>query len=261
MKKKRQFRMSNNALAVFAILIIISSIYLNYLFFKSSQDIQIPTGQATGQARLCITSGIPSVNLIYPQEYDVFNGTIHFNATANSTRGEDWIDYTNFSYGYATVTTNVATDHYDGDIYYNASWDTTVLADGNCNYSIRAVTILNDYTCGITPYDVANPIHYATVNNQDIEPEWDSFKNSLTTNFTALSTASLHDWILLNDVVIGVPNEGLINFSGIDITVDNQNLSACQCGIFIPCLIRHASVDGSWEHWWSVGNHYPVSLI
>ena len=189
-----KLRINNNALFVFAIVLVLLN---SYTFLMVSKDLITGKAGAVGTTRICI--GIPpGVSNVYPTAGVTVNGTINLSANANNT---DFLDFYYFYFGIPEQF--IATDNdSDNDTIYNTTLDTTVLPDGNCNY----VILVKGYgVCGIVTIESSAVF---TVNNIDVPPIWDKFKNNLSTNFSAYTS-----WVKIPSAQIGEPNQGIIKFT------------------------------------------------
>ncbi|MBW2971989.1 hypothetical protein KY359_03035, partial [Candidatus Woesearchaeota archaeon] len=204
-EKIRTIRISNNVLFVLAIILIgINS----YTFMIASKE-QV-TGKAleqVGTTRICIGT-TPYLSDLTPYFYIVVNGT--YNTSVNGT-GTDYVDF--FYYYFGIGEQFFARDNdTDADGVYNATLNTTELPDGNCNYRIiaRAYEV-----CGIA---AAIGSATFTVNNNDTEPVWDEFNNSLSTNFSNYTS-----WTSIPGARIGIPGYGTIDFTTFNFDAANLN--------------------------------------
>jgi len=225
-KSKRH--LSNNIVALLAILFMLTSVFFNWIIYKNTEApfaaFKI-TGSAldTATIRFCLGKTPPNVYIIYPNGGEVVNGIIVVNASATKAEEDEDI---NVTFSYADFEHLIGTDADESDIYYNHSWDTTTAADGNCNYKIFAKAYSNNSVCeGIFGSDGSDS--YFSINNIDVEPRWDNFKNNLTTNFSEFANPLiLGDWTAIENATIGTPDKGLINFSDQTINFDDADLDS-----------------------------------
>jgi len=249
--------LSNNIIALLLILFMLTSVWFNWIVYKNTETpVKLPkiTGKASDTAIItfCIGKLPPTVVIIYPDGWEVISGTIDVNATA-SKRNENEDINTSFYYAdeIEGIWTFIGIDIDESDIYYNHSWDTTTAADGNCIYKIFAQAYSNESVCGgIFGSDGSNSPF--SINHIDVEPTWNNFKNSLTTNFSEFADPlTLGDWTAIVNATIGIPDKGLINFSNQAINFDDADLdsninisynyiSLDPAADALPCLNRQA---------------------
>jgi len=255
---KSKKHLSNNIIALLLILFMLTSIGFNFIVYKNAETpFKLPkiTGNTLNTAVItfCIGRLPPSVTILYPDGGEVISGIIDVNATA-SKRNE--YENINTSFYYADeidgIWTFVGIDIDDSDMYYNHSWDTTInVSDGNCIYKVFTSVYSNDSICpDLFSSDGSNSTF--SINNIDVEPKWDNFKNNLTTNFSEFADPlTLGDWTVIENATIGIPNKGLINFSNQIINFDdadldsNINISFNNISLnlsidALPCLSRSA---------------------
>jgi len=224
-KSKRYF--SNNIIALLVVLFMLISLFFNLIIYKNTETpvkLHKITGKATeATISLCIGGPPPYVTVIYPNGGEVINGIINVNATATAA---DEDEDTNLTFHYADFSKFIGIDTDESDIYYNHSWDTIVIDDGNCNYKIFVRGYSNKSICGgISGSDGSDS--YFSINNVDVEPTWNNFKNNLTTNFSEFENLlELGDWTAIENASIGIPDKGLINFSGQTINFDDADLDS-----------------------------------
>ncbi len=220
---KSKKHLSNNIIALLVILFMLISMLFNWIIYE---NIFVPlkiTGKASASVSLCIGGPPPYVTVIYPDGGEIVNGTIDVNATATSADEDEDIDV---SFYYAGFSNLIGTDTDENDIYYNHSWNTITADEGNCIYKIFAIAYSNKSVCGgVSGSDVSDS--YFSINNIDVEPTWDNFKNNLTTNFSELENPlTLGDWTAITNATIGIHEAGLINFSGQIVNFDNADLDS-----------------------------------
>ncbi|MBW2996792.1 cadherin-like domain-containing protein [Candidatus Woesearchaeota archaeon] len=187
-------KINNNILLVLAIFLIIVNLYN---FMLSTKD--VVTGQAgtSGVAQICIgrapdiTSPTPDSEIIVS---GLYNSSVQGNYTSNITFLYYTIGNSQVQFGWD--------DDADNDTYFNSTLDTTAIADGNCNYRITADA---EGVCGMTTTKESSLF---SVNNTDVAPTWDEFKNSISTNFSLYSS-----WTNIADARIAVTDYGIINFT------------------------------------------------
>ena len=181
-------------------------------------------GQAPGYVQLYY-GAVPSPTVTYPDGGEVVNGTVMVTGTATDAEGNWDIRLVEF-YAYYNPCSGGSTSTFIGnasntsDTNWNRTWDTTVFSDSSFwRILMRAydnTTYGEDYSNG-----------KFTVNNVDQEPEWEEFKNPLSTNLSALNNASqLNDWIAVTDLVLARPDEGMLNWSQQSLNVDNAPLDS-----------------------------------
>ncbi len=225
---KSRKHISNNIVAILIILFMLISIWFNWTIYKNAEaPVKLPKiiGKALSTAiiNFCLGREPPIVAIIYPNGEEIINGTIDVNASA-SRRNKDEIINTSFYYAGFSKFIGIDTD--DTDVYYNHSWDTLTESDANCICKIFAKAYSNESICDeIFGSDGSNS--YFSINNIDVEPRWDNFKNSLTTNFSEFADPStLGDWTAIENAIIGIPDKGLINFSNQIINFDDADLDS-----------------------------------
>jgi len=254
---KSKKRLSNNIIALLLILFMLTSVGFNFIVYKNTKTF-VTSPKITGKAlntaviTFCIGSYPPSITIIYPNGREIINEIIDVNASVSSADDDEDI---NTSFYYADeidgIWAFIGEDIDESDIYYNHTWDTTIVTDGNCIYKIFARAYSNKSGCGgIFGSDGSNSVF--SINNLDVEPTWDNFKNNLTTNFSEFADPlTLGDWTAIANATIGLLNKGLINFSEQTINFDdadldsNVNISYNYINIDIsadalPCLNRPA---------------------
>jgi hypothetical protein len=172
------------------------------------------SGHATSTLSLCVDNNAPSINLIALSEGDILNSTYRVNVNLTNEQGITNVTI-NFSYFNASTYSQIGQDQYDLDYDFNVTWATTSVDDSNCNYRIRIYGQSNETACENFDKEESG---FFTVDNAYIEPTWNKFNNSLTTNFSQLSRFSN-----LTGVTVG-NSDGYINFSGSGHNFDNVNL-------------------------------------
>ncbi|MFH1064422.1 MAG: hypothetical protein V1729_05050 [Candidatus Woesearchaeota archaeon] len=202
-KKIRRLKLSNNLLlALVLILIAINT----YTFIISSKD--TVTGRVSGTTHICIST-TPIVGDPSPQGSNiVINGTYNSSINANNT---EYIKFNYFRAGTAEYTFGTDYDP-DGDDIFNSTFNTSTVAEGNCDYQIVARAF--GY-CG--SFEVRTSSRFS-VNNIDIPPDWSTFYNNMSTNFSQYSS-----WATINSANITIPEYGAILFDTKNF--DNANLS------------------------------------
>ena len=254
---KSKKRLSNNIIALLLILFMLTSVWFNFIVYKNTKTIVTSpkiTGKAADSAEitLCIGKLPPSVEVTSPNTSGVVSGIINVNATVGERDNED----INTSFYYVDniegIWTFIGVDIEDSDMYYNHSWDTTInVSDGNCIYRIFARIYSNDSICpDLFNQDACD--HLFSINYIDVEPRWDNFKNSLTTNFSIFANPfHLGDWTNVWYATISIPDKGRILFGEQSINFDdadldsNVNISYNYINVNIsadalPCLNRYA---------------------
>ncbi len=240
---KSKLHLSNNIIALLVILFMLTSVFFNWVIYKNTETpVKLPeiTGKASeATIGLCIGAEPPHITVIYPNGGEIANGTIVVNASATEAEENEDI---NVSFYYPDFSNMIGTDPDESDISYNHSWDTTTVGDANCICKIFAKAYSNESICGgIFGSDGSDS--YFSINNIDVEPIWDNFKNSLTTNFSAFADDSkLGDWTEIENATIGIPDKGLINFSAQTINFDDADLDS-HINISYNYLSLNASLD------------------
>lgn len=204
-------------LIIYNILIIFSSFLINLELKKVGTGMpkeEISGFVAHGPVTLCLDTGAPLINIFYPTGPAIVNGTI--NISTNLSNPQEKTDFTlTFYYLNSSITSEIGEDSYDGDYNFNRSWDTTLVADGNCNYKVKVQGESNETCCLLFNLKYSD---FFTVDNAHVEPVWSNFQNSVTTNFSLYNR-----WSNLSDIVTG-NTHGLINFSGSGWNFDSVNI-------------------------------------
>ncbi|MBU2561662.1 MAG: hypothetical protein KKD17_05155 [Nanoarchaeota archaeon] len=204
-KDIKKMRISNNVLFMLAVLLIAVN---SYTFMIASKDVITGKAGTVGSTRICIGL-LPNITEPSPQFPTIINGTYN-----TSLQGFD-VEFVDFYYYYFGIGEQwFGTDNdTDSNSYFNATLNTTAIPDGNCNYRIIARSI------GMCNTIVVKGSATFTINNADVEPTWDKFKNNLSTNFSNYTS-----WIHIPGAKIGVPNNGMIGFGTSNF--DSANLDA-----------------------------------
>ncbi len=192
-------------LLIFNATFVFNTMYVQHLYnFKDTVHEQI-SGFATSQASLCIDNGVPRLNLLHPNGNAIANLT--YNISVNITSPIGIANFTiNFTLVNGSFSQTLGQDFFLGDYYFNASLVTTSFADGNCNYRVFISGTNNETLC--QPFDdIYTP--YFTIDNVRVEPTWNNFRNSHTTNFTTFSKLSN-----LTNVSVGNSNAAIRFDSG-----------------------------------------------
>ncbi|NQU78361.1 hypothetical protein HQ545_01190 [Candidatus Woesearchaeota archaeon] len=186
-QETKELKLSNNILLALCILLIIINAYT---FIIVSKETITGNAGSVGVASVCI--GVPPVlDLPTPHTHAIINGTYNSTVNANKT---DSVEFSQYSY--VTTEAVFGTDNdTDGNGVFNATLDTTTLADGNCNYVIDATAT---GVCEIK--DVSRSFEFS-INNVDIAPTWTEFMNDMSTNFSLYTT-----WVNIPDAVIANEN-------------------------------------------------------
>ncbi len=217
-KKRKEKHFSNNLVALLAVAFAIISLICNMEVYKGTAKL-MPVGRAVAQGTVSFNiAGYQPVPFVtYPNGCEVVNGTIMINSTVTDKDGNDSIANVSFYYSGAfneSGQTYVGIQVYDGDVYYEQSWNTSNVSDG-IYYKIRINSVDNK---SITAQDKSN--NFFAVNNIDEVPEWEEFKYGVSTNLSTLSK-----WWNVSNLLLG-NNYGMINFSSQTLNVDGVNLSA-----------------------------------
>lgn len=224
MKKKeldKKRMLTNNMLTLLIISFALISLLGNLAIYKSSAP-KI-TGYAvdteTTTVGFCIMPSIfQNISYIYPKSGDILSGNVTLNATVEGADSGIVMDfyYVLSDPLYTTTTTAfIGNDSYDGNIYYNVTWNTSTVADGNYLYRINFTATNLSGGCRIQSYNLTG---YFTVNNINVQPNWTNFYYNMTTNFSLLTS-----WVNLSNVIISNPNV-TINYSGQYINLDSYSL-------------------------------------
>ncbi|MBN1544676.1 hypothetical protein JW898_04390 [Candidatus Woesearchaeota archaeon] len=191
----KKMRISNNALFVLAILLIAVN---SYTFMVASKDVITgKAGSAAGTTMICI-GVLPNITEPSPGSPEIINGTYNTSLWGSS------VNFVDFYYYYFGIVEQWFGTDYDAenDSYFNATIDTTTIPDGNCNYRIIARSV------GICNTSVVKGSVSFTINNVDVEPIWNEFKNEFSTNFSNYTS-----WVLMPEAHIVVPDAGRIVFT------------------------------------------------
>ncbi len=235
---KSRKHLSNNIIALLIILFMLASVCFNLIVYNHTKIPIKITGSMVDQAhiRLCIGYGNPNVTDIYPNGWEIINGIIDVKATSEKRHDKEYIKlsfyYANALYdawvedgeGEWWYGSFIGNDTDGSDKYYNHSWNSTNASDGNCIYQIFVKAYSNN-TCGKLGYGISDSRF--SINHIDVEPKWDNFKNSLTTNFSEFENPlELGDWTAIEDATIGLPDKGLINFAYSPVNFDDADLDS-----------------------------------
>lgn len=172
----------------------------------------------------------PDITLLYPNGGEVLNGSVTIVVDIIDVEGNDDIDSVNFSvftdpcYGTGN-TTELGFGTNTSQRNWSLSWNTSQVADSNDYFvNIEVIDSLSLVT-GYVPSDDSD--QRFIVNNIDQEPNWTEFKNNLSTNLTALNNDTvLNDWIYVTGLVLARPGDGLINWTGQTLNLDNADLDS-----------------------------------
>ena len=194
-------RLSNNAIALIAIIFIITSCVLNYAIYKSAGIKQEAVGKVVSQANigLCLNAR-PILS------EDCLDGAgigVKYYCRLNYT------DRDNVSITF-TDNTSIFNINNAGEI------DFTPQAGDNGTYIIE-INIDDGSGCGNSKdsIDMFLRVSYC------VEPIWSEFENNITTNFSNYDC-----WNALADVTIGIPHKGTINYSGKTLDLNGVDLNA-----------------------------------
>lgn len=188
-----EIKISNNVLMVVAIMLIVVNAVM---FVVSSREVISGKASQQGYVGVCITAPL-SVTTPGPSG-GVLSAPYLVNVSANNTKQ---VRFRYFRFGEVESEFGFDTDP-DNDDYYNSTFNTSAYPDGNCNYRI---VVRADGPCG---EELVRQSGVFSVNNIDVEPVWDEFKNSLSTNFSQYSS-----WTNIPGAQIAIPNAGIIKFS------------------------------------------------
>ena len=206
-----RFKIADKTILTLAIILIVVNTSNLYILLTTTKP-RVSGRAVSGQINLCI--GKPSsISLTNPPEWAILSNVTMLEATATNPDGPSYVEYVIFSYGTSAVI-DLCQQNYDGDTYYNCSFNTTQVPDGNCNYFIMARCQGPCSQSGTTHY-------YITINNHDEPPIWDNFKNGITTNFSEFTS-----WVQIQNPVVGIPGKVILNFTGQTVNFDNANLDS-----------------------------------
>ena len=188
-------RINNNILAVLILVYIVATIFIDINMYN------MISGRAVGRGKIMLCyGGVPVIEAITPS-VGIVSGIINVTARAFTSVPGEPISKLTFSFHTLGGPQIIGTDTYDGDEYYNISWDTTQIPDVNCNILILANASASCAT------NIAEGGIFS-INNHDVEPIWDEFKNNYTTNLSNYTS-----WFDLHNITIGNEN-GTISFTG-----------------------------------------------
>lgn len=209
---------SNNILAMVTLMMMALSISCSILVYMATEPGNHLIGFSTSQDQAIIqvkVTLLPEITFFSPERCEVISGTDTITANASSIIGPDGIAEVRFYYRDGLSSefgwTYMGNDYYDGDEFYDISWDTMLVDDGL--YRLGAIAI--------DTYNLSSIMEtrLVSVNNFDTEPDWEEFKNNISTNLSLLS-----EWHNVSGMIIG-NSWGFLNFSSRDINVDGANLS------------------------------------
>ncbi|NOZ80571.1 MAG: hypothetical protein GXP63_02765 [DPANN group archaeon] len=193
-QKKIARRLSNNIIATLALLLILISTSTNYYLITFSEPIKgTPTGLATGDVSLCVNhpptgSENCSGTYLYTENISCF-----INATDPEGNPLAYYDNTTLF-----------------DVNRSGWVDINPTVGDLGNYSIL-FTVDDQTGCSNSGTDIlANMLI-----SDCIEPSWEQFKNSLSTNLSLFAC-----WDNITDLRLGIPDRGLIRY---DTTQSNVN--------------------------------------
>jgi hypothetical protein len=186
--------MNNNILFMLALILIAIN---SYTFINVSKDAISGKASAAGVTRVCI--GVqPTITQPTPTFPTIISGSYNTSVTGITT---SYVDFFYFYFGIGETFFGSDIDA-NNDTVFNATLNTTALPDGNCNYRIiaRAYGL-----CNLS--DIVGSAIFS-VNNVDVEPNWDEFKNEISTNFSSYTS-----WVSIPNASIAVPDYGRIHFT------------------------------------------------
>jgi len=186
MKKKEKFEITNNMVALLAILFIVISSIGNYIVYRAGEEAPIKQliGLATGQMRMCFNEPARINNDCNSYSYAQEQYSCFINATDREGR--------NISYSDNSTLFNINN---------NGTIEFIPLRENIGYYNI----ILNISDGSVCPNSVTTKAMGLYV---CMEPAWDNFKNHLTTNLSNLSC-----WNAVENFTIGIPYKAMINFT------------------------------------------------
>jgi len=216
-KKARHRGISNNLLAMLALVFMAISISSSIIVFMGTEPERPMVGFSTSQdsARVSITiaGNSPQVTIHEPEPCQVISGSFVINASVEDGNGNSTVTNVSFYYTYDGINwAYIGSEYYDGDGEYNISWNTGLIPDG-IHYTVRVLAV------DTTGLQGSEEVGFLAVNNLNTEPDWTSFKYNTSTNLSVLSS-----WDSVPNLRLG-NQYGFMNFSGRTINVDGVNLS------------------------------------
>ncbi len=203
----------NNLLALLTIMFIVFSIWSTWVTTHGIGT----TGRASqdaGQVSLCVQRYQPDFIIEYPKEGNIISGYYTIRGKEQSDpESLSSVDYLLYSAGHAYPLGRVL-DGVDG--YFNLIFNSSKFEDKNCAYQIFS---RGNYSSCFKSADRTSG--YFTINNYEQRPIWTNFHNNLTTNFSNYTS-----WVRLQNVTIGIPHKGMIEFGNASINLDNANLNS-----------------------------------
>ena len=165
---------------LFTLNIFLINFHLNKIEYKIPEE-EISGLATNGYVSLCISTGgsPPSINLFYPVGGEILDSTINISTNLSNEGGNTNFTLTFYHTNSSSQVTYINEDSYNGDYSFNVSWDTTSVADGNCNYKVKVEGESNETDC--EAFDTTNSGGF-TIDNTYVEPTWNNFNNSLRTN-------------------------------------------------------------------------------
>ncbi len=217
---------SNNVIALVLIVILGTNLGINYYAVSNAHTKFLGTAHGgkrilgavttAGSMSLCVNDGAPRINQTIPGRNQILSQNATLQASLNATMNFGDL-VLSFDYSNGSGFTFIGNSTFDGGAIFNQTWNTATVSDGNCIYQLRITGQSNETIC--QNFDTTYT-EYFTIDNIYIPPQWDRFKNGVTTNFSTLTRYSN-----LSGVIIGTIY-GFINFSGTGWNFDQTNLDA-----------------------------------
>jgi len=190
--------LNNNMLALLIILLMGSSVIFNYIIYTSIEKPPEATGR-TVEMNIGFCLNAPPVLSENCLEGAGLNVEYYCKL--------DYSDRDNVSITFGD-NTSIFDINNTGEILFNTSTP-------SYGKQIIRITIDDGSGCGNSNVSVDMELRIS----ECIEPQWDEFKNNLTTNFSTYAC-----WNAVQNVTIGIPNIALINYSEHYLDLNGANL-------------------------------------
>jgi hypothetical protein len=222
--QKNNFSVSNRVVLLLALILLLLTIWSNWMLLDHITAAQLTGKASTGTVSICLLyTDLFKVILEKPAFGDVVGGNITLNTSIeyNPSYNIRAVEYYNddLLIGNATSALSLNATY---NSYVNL-FDTLSLTDRNCYYEFSILVRANSSCDPIASRSNGR----VSINNYDVEPSWNNFRNLWTTNFSALSNASaLHEYAFVHNASIGISGVGLIHFPDETINFDAMNLDS-----------------------------------
>jgi hypothetical protein len=213
----RRFKISNNLVAAFAIIITLISVACNVALIIRTNGLS-PTGNVAAAGLVKVYVGVPpTLALKHPNPCAVFSDWINIRAEVTDVRGDETVVNVSFFYSNGTSSQGeewryLGSRGYNGSITYDYLWNISGLAD-DIYYKVMVSVVDNQ------GYTAATVVPNIIINNVDAEPDWEKFKNSYSTNLSQLT-----EWWNVYNLKLG-NSYGQLYYLGQTVSVDGLNLS------------------------------------